>query len=235
MLSQFDLRVRFPHNIDKILSNKFNYKTGTFYCLESEEYEKRIKRCYDVISEDLKVELVDLVKISLPILKAEISSNKRNLKNKNERTDYVKYYLLAFIETKYKFFSKWVKQKSKEYLNNREIIKDKSLRITDKEKFDINLSDTKDINKVRFLIELGIVDYLKDNVFEHSNNAVASALSGVTGIKRETLQSYINAYLTETGKNNPAKNTKEMNKIRQTLNQLGFNQSNSNELGKTSK
>jgi hypothetical protein len=125
MLDQFNLRVRFPHEIDRIFSNRFNYKTGTIYYIESLEYEERIKLCYDLISEDLKVELVNFVKISLPILKAEIRSNKRNLKNKNEQTDFAKDYILAFVKLKYKFFSKWVEQKSIELQNNREITEGK--------------------------------------------------------------------------------------------------------------
>lgn len=87
----------------------------------------------------------------------------------------------------------------------------------------IDLSNTKDINKVRYLIELGVVDYLQKNVFTHSNNALASALSGVTGIKETTIQPYINAYLTKSSdKNNPMNITNEVNKIVQTLTKLGY-------------
>jgi hypothetical protein len=134
MLNQFNLKVRFPHEIDRIFNNRFNYKTGTIYYIESLEYEERIKLCYDLISEDLKVELVDFVKISLPILDAEISIKKRNLKNKNERTDSAKDYLLAFVKLKHKFFSKWVEQKSTELQNNREITENKSLNIVKEKK-----------------------------------------------------------------------------------------------------
>jgi hypothetical protein len=125
MLDQFNLRVRFPHEIDRIFNNRFNYETGTIYYIESIEYEERIKLCYDLISEDLKVELVHFVKISLPILEAQIISKERNLKNKSEKTDFAKDYILAFVKLKHKFFSKWVEQKSTELQNNREILEDK--------------------------------------------------------------------------------------------------------------
>jgi hypothetical protein len=134
MLDQFSLRVRIPHEIDRIFNNRFNYETGTIYYIESEEYEERIKLCYDLISEDLKVELVNFIKFSLPILKAEIISNKRNLKNKSEKTDFAKDYILAFVKLKYKFFSKWVEQKSTELQNNREITENKSLNIVKEKK-----------------------------------------------------------------------------------------------------
>ena len=120
-LDQFDLRVRFPHKIDKILSNNFNYKTGAFFNIESEEYEERINTSYSLINKDLRVELVDFVKISLPILKAEIQNLKRNKEHKYNSDDFTQDFLLAFVQLKYKFFTKWVKQKSNELKNNSEI------------------------------------------------------------------------------------------------------------------
>ena len=86
----------------------------------------------------------------------------------------------------------------------------------------INLSEAKDVNKIRYLIELGVLDFLKTKAIVHSNNALASAVSGITGIKQTTAQPYINAYFTDTVKNNPLSNTKEMEKIKHTLNKLGY-------------
>ena len=85
----------------------------------------------------------------------------------------------------------------------------------------IDLSETKDINKIRYLIELGVLEFIKTKAIAHSHNSIASLISGITGIKQTTVQPYINAYFTDTKKNNPLSNTKEMDKIKNTLNKLG--------------
>ena len=125
------------------------------------------------------------------------------------------------------FINLIVKQIAQVELKKIQFLKKKELQTqTTKEpnnEYFIDLSNTKDINKVRYLIELGVVDYLQKNVFTHSNNALASALSGVTGIKETTIQPYINAYLTKSSdKNNPMNITNEVNKIVQTLTKLGY-------------
>ena len=86
----------------------------------------------------------------------------------------------------------------------------------------IDLSESKGIDKIRYLIELGVLDFLKTKAIVHSNNALASAVSGITGVKQTTVQPYINAYFTDTFKNNPLSNAKEMDKIKHTLNKLGY-------------
>ena len=67
-----------------------------------------------------------------------------------------------------------------------------------------DLSDNIDVDKVRTLILLGIVNDLYEKKYPHSVSALATDLSGVTGIKASTLKSYLNAYLKNPNdKNNP--------------------------------
>lgn len=90
----------------------------------------------------------------------------------------------------------------------------------------IDLSDTKRTEKIIILKQLGILDFLKEKQpFNTSTNALASVLSGITGIKSGTLQSYINPiYSTNVEqKNNPLKNEKSVNKVIQKLISLGYN------------
>jgi len=90
----------------------------------------------------------------------------------------------------------------------------------------IDFSDSKGTEKIIILSQLGILDFLKEKQpFNVSTNALASALSGVTGIKTGTLQSYINPIFNPNieQKNNPLKKEKSVTKINQKLISIGFN------------
>jgi len=90
---------------------------------------------------------------------------------------------------------------------------------------EIDLSDSKGTEKIIFLKQLGILDFLREKQpFNLSTNALASALSGITGIKHKTLQSYINPIDNPTAKqkNNPLKNKKLVNEVNQKLISLGY-------------
>ncbi|MFT4646771.1 MAG: hypothetical protein ACI8ZX_003204 [Planctomycetota bacterium] len=114
MLTEFVIKVRIVHKVDDILSNNYNLKTGSFYKFESEAYEEKINYCYDNINNELKEELLDYIKISLPIMKAEISYCKKQLKNSKKDYHFQREYLLAFMKAKHKFFYKWIKIKEKD-------------------------------------------------------------------------------------------------------------------------
>lgn len=95
-------------------------------------------------------------------------------------------------------------------------------RLLEKED-EIDLSNEKDIDKIRFLIELGIIDDLHNKHFQHSVSALSTAISGVTGIKQETLKGYLNAYLKNPeSKQNPMNSQKAVQKIISKLNSIGF-------------
>jgi hypothetical protein len=121
MLTEFVIKVRIVHKVDDILSNNYNLKTGSFYKFESEAYEEKINYCYDSINKEMKEELLDYIKISLPIMKAEISYCKKKLKNNQKDYHFQSEYLLAFMKAKYKFFHKWIKIKGKDISENKKI------------------------------------------------------------------------------------------------------------------
>ena len=85
----------------------------------------------------------------------------------------------------------------------------------------MDLSDNKDIDKVRTLILLRVVDNLyKQPQYRTSIGALATALSGVVGIKADVLRSYLNAYLKNPdAKQNPMNNKKAVQIIK---NKMGF-------------
>jgi hypothetical protein len=88
---------------------------------------------------------------------------------------------------------------------------------------EFDYANEKDIDKVRFLIEMGLVNYLSKNHFAHSTSSLATALSGVTGIKHSTLKGYLNAYLsTPENKQNPMNDSKKVGVIQMKLKAIGF-------------
>jgi len=87
--------------------------------------------------------------------------------------------------------------------------------------------DTTPTEKIIFLVQLGIIEHLrKSQPFISSTNKLATALSGVTGLKVETIQSALNAINnpTTSQKNNPFKNpnSKSVLKVNTQLASIGF-------------
>lgn len=92
----------------------------------------------------------------------------------------------------------------------------------------IDLSDNRGTEKVIMLYKLGVLDFLKEQEpFNLSTNRLASALSGITGIDTKTIQSYINPIISEgvSQKNNPLMKEKNVQKVTQTLIEIGFDPS----------
>lgn len=90
----------------------------------------------------------------------------------------------------------------------------------------IDLSDINTSEKVIYLEELGILDYLRNqSQYGISNNQLASLLSAITGDKPVTLQSYINPInnISVEQKNNPFNNTQNVLKAKTKLANFGFN------------
>lgn len=84
----------------------------------------------------------------------------------------------------------------------------------------LDLSDTSAVEKIIFLNELGIIDYLKSKPeFMGSTNLMATFLSAITDEKATTLQTSINKLLNNdtADKNHPYKSKGTANKVRQTL------------------
>lgn len=92
----------------------------------------------------------------------------------------------------------------------------------------IDFSVTKGTEKIIMLYKLGVLDYLRTKEpFNTSISSMAEALSGCTGMKSETIQSYINPiYSPDTlQKNNPLSKDKSVDKVIEKLTSIGFKQS----------
>ncbi|KJD36967.1 hypothetical protein PW52_00460 [Tamlana sedimentorum] len=86
-------------------------------------------------------------------------------------------------------------------------------------------SSQKITDKVIYLNELGIIDFLaKKEPFNLSTNSLAKALSLITGESQQTLQSYLNPIINNNAnqKNNPLNNHKKLDIARENLIKLGF-------------
>lgn len=78
-----------------------------------------------------------------------------------------------------------------------------------------DLNNTKDIDKVRVLILLNIVDDLHSQKYQHSVSELAKTLGKTLKIKHDTLKGYLNAYLNNPDdKNNPMNKPKEVNRVK---------------------
>jgi hypothetical protein len=88
----------------------------------------------------------------------------------------------------------------------------------------LDLSNTFATEKIIFLKELGILDFLREQQpFNTSTNSLATVLSAITGENNLTLQSYINPIFSKetSQKNNPLKKDKVDN-VKTQLIQIGF-------------
>jgi hypothetical protein len=89
----------------------------------------------------------------------------------------------------------------------------------------IDLSDTITSEKVIYLQQMGVLDFLRNQVsWGVSNNQLASLLSAITGDNPSTLQSYINPINNPSvvQKNNPFNNVNIVSKINSKLIEIGF-------------
>ncbi|WP_420378809.1 hypothetical protein [Gilvibacter sp.] len=88
-----------------------------------------------------------------------------------------------------------------------------------------DLFDSNAKQKIIYLQELGIIDYLRGiSKFGISNHKLASLLSAITGEHTNTLQSYLNPINNNTvdQSNNPYENHKNVNHVRKMLSNLGL-------------
>ena len=91
---------------------------------------------------------------------------------------------------------------------------------------ELDFSAPKGTEKIIMLHQLGILDFLKEKEpFNLSTNALASVISGITGEKREVMQSYLNPIFSKnvSQKNNPLKTESTVKKIKHKLILIGYN------------
>jgi hypothetical protein len=89
----------------------------------------------------------------------------------------------------------------------------------------VDMSDTSAVEKIIFLNELGIIDYIRTkSKIGISNSSLSSVLSGITGIKPETIKPSLNRLSSNDIIDNkhPYYTTKTVHKIKTLLNKLGF-------------
>lgn len=95
----------------------------------------------------------------------------------------------------------------------------------------IDLSGASCTEKVIFLHEVGVLDYLRTlSPFNLSTNKLAEFLSAITGDKPESIQSYINPIYSQNvnQKNNPLNSTSAVNKVSNKLSNMGFSNKKTN-------
>lgn len=87
---------------------------------------------------------------------------------------------------------------------------------------DIDLSDMSRAEKIIFLNELGIIQFLKEKYVFISNNSLASIISGITGMNQKTAQSYINPIINTMSKQNksPYNATSTVKKVMKKIEKL---------------
>lgn len=89
----------------------------------------------------------------------------------------------------------------------------------------LDFSNAKGTEKIVMLQQLGIIDFLKQQQpFIQSTNKLAGVISGITGEKAITIQSYINPMNDErtSQKNNPMTKKKVVSKVNQQLISIGY-------------
>jgi hypothetical protein len=89
----------------------------------------------------------------------------------------------------------------------------------------LDLSDAKEVEKIIYLNELGIIDFLRTKTKAGiSNNSLASILSGITGTKANTLKPSLNrlTYNDKLDNKHPYYTEKTVAKIKKNLANLGF-------------
>jgi hypothetical protein len=83
-----------------------------------------------------------------------------------------------------------------------------------------DLSDTSAVEKIIYLNELGIIDFLRTKTeFIGSTNLMATVLSAITDVKASTLQTSLNRLINNdtADKNHPYRTQKTVDKVRQTF------------------
>ena len=89
----------------------------------------------------------------------------------------------------------------------------------------LDLSDSNVVEKIIYLNELGIIDFLRTKAKAGiSNGGLASVLSGITGAKPETIKPSLNRLSNNdiADKNHPYSTQKTVDKIKVFLTKLGF-------------
>lgn len=129
-----------------------------------------------------------------------------------------------YTESK-KEFKSLIKNIDFEIERIKSVLKIKTNQLQQTETEPLDLSDTSAVEKIIYLNELGIIDFLRTKTkVGISNGGLASVLSGITGIKAETIKPSLNRLSNNDTIDNkhPYYTTKTVDKIKLFLVKLGF-------------
>jgi hypothetical protein len=204
----------------KKLTGSNSYFLGCTYNSYSTTYEKRLQDFTDtyIDAEEHNFIIDELELISAYQFSDLIQENlKKNIKYSLEKTSH-------YLKEKLKSLGYRIENKiTNEGKVNSIAIKDASVIKLDNEPV-IDLSDSKPIDKIRYLGLIGFFKYIRDREPHLNTNQIASLISGVTGIKQRTIQSYINPILSSevSQKKNPFMNKKKVTEIKRELINIGI-------------
>lgn len=108
-------------------------------------------------------------------------------------------------------------------------LNEKSVKVNveKEEELEVDLSGTTIGNKILFLHKLGVIDFLRESEpFNMSVNKLATLLSAITDVDAKSLQPVLNPLIYDkeiVNKNNPYYNPKNVQKVEQSLINLGYN------------
>jgi hypothetical protein len=199
-----NLKSNDPNNFDS-----FRYKTF-------DEYKKdypNLLICY--IEQYIDNDEINFIESEIRLIKKHIKSVIKNQKTELEKNGIMDLEKLM-IESHLSSYNKII-----DFLNTRksEIKPESTLSEP------IDLYDTSAVEKIIFLQELGLIDFLRTKSKAGiSNSSLASILSGITGIKVETLKPSLNRLSSNDKLDNrhPYYNDKTVAKVRTFLAKLGF-------------
>ena len=96
----------------------------------------------------------------------------------------------------------------------------------------LDYSNNPKIEKIVFLHELGILDYLQkkmiDELHNFSPNKLAEIISTFTDIEQRTAQSYLNPMFSDAKKKNTPLTKNNLKKVKEKLMKIGFNKTKTN-------
>jgi hypothetical protein len=213
-INQEILKYRNLLNTEFSLYTSYNFKNGNFdedFYLENQvgDFLAALNKTYCTSDFNRLTENI------------ESSLNKASELLENDDTEFSKVVRKIVIDYVRSKFIDALTTKRQEISENNETLNAN----TSKNDLSIDLSDSKGTEKIIMLEQLGILDFLSTKEpFNISKNALASALSGITGIDQKTIQSYINPINNPSAdqKNNPLLRTKTVDKVNQKLISIGF-------------
>lgn len=197
------------------LADKKNIKFDAFFHIES------ISKSIDYIEETKRNFYSLSDKNGVIYLNSELKEIMNFFKTLKELSD--KYKIFNEIDN-FLLFPEIISFKLNELIN----LNDSYLKKSD-EKEDLtnilDLSNTKGTEKIIYLNELGILDFLREKQpFNMSVNSLATILSAITGEKTTTLQPYLNPLINKgiEQDKNPYNSKKTVDKVKNLLINIGF-------------